>query len=470
MNWILNAMVLTVLIPLALAATDSGRLNLLVITADDLNGDTSGWMGDKHAATPELDKLAATAHRFVNCHLTAPICQPSRSALMTGLVPHRSGALGFHPVKAGTPTLVKLLQAQGYYVAVMNKQAHMMPESEFPWDQKFDGSGKEPALWREQMTTAMNAAVAANKPFFINANITDPHRPFPEIAGKDTPAQGARSKNLASASPPPRVFESKDVTAPAFLEDVPGVRAEIAQYYTAVARMDVSLKQILQALSDSGQEQNTVVAFLGDNGMSFPFSKATVYHNGTHEPVLLHFPGMGEPQKREEFVSSVDVLPTLLEILHVSSPAGLDGRSWVPLLRGEKQPDRDYVITHVNTVSSGKAFPQRCIRTKDFSLMFHAWPNDTFHFRVEAMSGKSFNAMAAAGRTNGAIANRVAQLLKGDPLMFFDLRTDPTERTNVIRKASYMKEVERLSKTLLLRMEQTADPQIEAYKAALAHR
>jgi N-sulfoglucosamine sulfohydrolase len=164
----------------------------------------------------------------------------------------------------------------------------------------------------------------------------------------------------------------------------------------------------------------------------------------------------------------VDVLPTLLELLNVPAPVGLDGRSWLPLLRGEKQPERDFVITHVNTVSSGKAFPQRCVRTKDVALMFHAWPNGAPHFRVEAMSGKSFNALAAAAKTEPRIAARMVQFQTGESLMFFDLRTDPDERTNVIRESKYRADIERLEKLLLAHMERTGDPQTTACKEAFS--
>src|SRR5262249_27491920 len=87
------------------------RPNLLLVTADDLNGDSAGWMGNPLRATPRLDALAASAHRFVNAHVTASICQPSRSALLTGRVPHRNGALGFGPISADVPTLVEILRA-----------------------------------------------------------------------------------------------------------------------------------------------------------------------------------------------------------------------------------------------------------------------------------------------------------------------------------------------------------------------
>src|SRR5436305_11286210 len=82
------------------------KLNLLIITADDMNADSPGFMGDRHAATPNLDAFAKPAHRFVNSHVTAPICHPSREALMTGRVPHRSGGPRLNPIRKDVPTLV----------------------------------------------------------------------------------------------------------------------------------------------------------------------------------------------------------------------------------------------------------------------------------------------------------------------------------------------------------------------------
>jgi N-sulfoglucosamine sulfohydrolase len=108
------------------------KWNVVFITADDMNADSSGWMGSKVGATPNLDKFAATAHQFLNNHVSAPICQPSRSAFMTGCVPHRSGALGFNPIKAGTPTLASLLRSAGWFAAVIDKHPHMKPDAEFP--------------------------------------------------------------------------------------------------------------------------------------------------------------------------------------------------------------------------------------------------------------------------------------------------------------------------------------------------
>ena len=95
----------------ATAAAADRPPNVLFITADDMNADSPGWMGNPLKLTPTLDRFAATAHRFVNQHVAAPICQPSRSAFMSGRVPHRNGALGFEPMREGTPSLVTVLRA-----------------------------------------------------------------------------------------------------------------------------------------------------------------------------------------------------------------------------------------------------------------------------------------------------------------------------------------------------------------------
>ncbi len=441
-----------------LAAAPPKPLNLLVITADDMNADSGGWNGNTLGATPNLDAFAKTAHQFVNSHVTVPICQPGRSALMTGRVPHRNGALGFNPIRRDVPTLVEVLRDNGYYTGAIAKTVHMAPAAKFPWHAMGEQAlGKQPTKFAEKFREMLGSAAKEQKPFFINANICDPHRPFIEGTGKkakaDEPLDGAK------------LFRPSEVTVPAFLEDIPRVREEVAQYYSSVSRFDVAFGLVMQELTAAGRDADTVVVFMSDHGMSFPFSKATVYRNGTWSPVLIRIPGMTEQQTRSEFVSSVDVMPSLLELLDVKPPAGMDGRSWVPLLKGETQPDRDFVITHVNTVSSGKSFAQRCIRTKDRALMFHAWVGGPNKFRVEAMSGLSFAAMNAA--TDPTIQTRVKQLVDGETLMLFDIAADPTERKNLINDPKYTNDVAELSQKLLAHMQWTDDPQTMTFEAAI---
>lgn len=461
MRLFLMTMALSLFVANARAVDSPKTLSLLVITADDMNADSGGWNGSQLGATPNLDAFAKSAQRFVNSHVTVPICQPGRSALMTGRVPHRSGALGFNPIRRDVPTLVEVLRERGYFTAAIAKAAHMTPAEKFPWDAIGEQElGKQPKKFAEKFREMLATAAREGKPFFINANICDPHRPFISGVGKrartkdDEPVDGVR------------VFKSNEVTVPAFLEDLPRVREEVAQYESSVSRFDVAFGLVMKELAVAGRDADTIVVFMSDHGMSFPFAKATVYRNGTWSPVLIRYPGMPEPQTRTELVSSVDVMPSVLELLGVTAPMGMDGRSWVPLLKGETQPDRDFVITHVNTVSSGRSFAQRCIRTKDRALMFHAWVGGPDKFRVEAMSGLSFAAMNAS--TDEKIASRVKQLVEGEPLLLFDTAADPSERTNLIHDPRRAAEVAELSKKLLAHMQQTADPQTAAFQAALA--
>lgn len=443
-------------------AAAPNRWNVLLVTADDMNADSAGWLGNKLNLTPNLDAFAKSAHRLVNNHNTCPICQPGREALLTGRVPHRSGALGFQPIRKDVPTLVEVLKAAGYHAAAIEKIAHMAPAEKFPWDDRHAGAiGKSPAKMRAAVRAALATAAAAKKPFFLNANITDPHRPFFGTAGKKA---AKADDDLGGIAP----LKPADVTVPTFLEDLPKVREEVAQYYSSIKRFDASFGAILDELKAAGRLDDTLVLFWSDHGMSFPFSKATVYRNGTWSPVLVRYPGMDAPRVRDEFVSSVDLMPSLLELLGIAPPPGMDGRSWVPLLKGENQPDRDFVVTHVNTVSSGKSFPQRCVRTKAHALHFHAWVGAGTPFRVEAMNGLSFAAMNASA--DGAVKGRVKQLVVGETLALYDIAADPDERTNAIDRPENAKFVADLAAKLLARMKATDDPQTKNFEAALAAR
>ena len=454
------------------------RRSLLLITADDMNADSPGWMGNPLQATPALDAFAATSHRFRNHHVTVPICQPGRQALMTGLVPHRNGGLGFNPISPGTVTLPALLQQRGWFTAVIDKHPHMKPDAEFPWDVKLSGSGKNPELMRQHMDQLLQQAAASGKPFFINANITDPHRPFPGSTQAKAKQGSKRQQNEKQEQRAERqqlaekfvgrTYAAREVSIPPFLEELPAVRREVAMYYTAMARLDQTFAGILETLEASGRADSTIVVFLSDHGMSFPFSKASVYRNGTWSPVLLRYPGMPAAVVHDEFVSSVDLLPTLLDLLSVPQPEGLDGRTWLPLLNGQTQELRDAVVTHVNSVSSGKNFPQRCIRTESASLMFHAWSDGVTKFQVEAMSGLTWNALAAAADSSPQIAARVRQFQTGETLMFFDLTADPAERRNLIAEPEAAPRIQQLGERLLQHMQQTQDPQTAAFRTAFA--
>jgi N-sulfoglucosamine sulfohydrolase len=440
---------------------DEPLLNLLFITADDMSGAMPGWMGNPLKPTPNMDAFADKAHRFVKNYGAAPICMPSRQAFMTGLWPNRSGALGFNPVYTGTPTLATVLKEKGYFIAALNKLSHMAPPSCFPWDKSSNDSGKNPPLIGQRVAEVIKAAQAAGKPFFLNCNICDPHRPYYNVPDPH--------ENIALDLEHP--FTAEDIQAvPSFLEDLPPIRKEMAQYTNSVKRLDLSFGEALAALQASGEMDRTVLVFVADHGMAVPFSKVTCYRNGSWCPVLLHWPGMGTSQLREEMTQSIDLMPTLLDILGIAKP-DMDGRSWMPLLRGESQPDRDYVILNSNSSASGARFPMRAVQTQKSAFVVSFWSNGKNFFSdhgMDTFNGYTYAAMVDAAKTDARIKARVDQLTLGFPLAFYDMVADPDQRVNLISDPVHQAEVKRLQDILMAYMVKTGDPQLENYKTLLA--
>ncbi len=377
----------------ALVQSDKQRLNLLFITADDMNWSLPGFMGGKNSLTPHLDKLAASSCQFVHNRAAAPICQPSREAMMTGRLPHHSGGLGFNPIHEGTPTLTTLLKERGYFTAAIHKIEHMQPPSCFPWTMTVPGMGRAPSEYADAVRSAIEKARAAKQPFFINCNINDPHRPFYGSS------QAAKIDHQEAAEyRVSREIKGDEVDVPPFLEDLPDIRIELAQYANSTQRMDVSIGKVIEILDVAPEAENTIVFFSADHGMPFPFSKATVYDNGTRTPALLRFPGIRTPRVIKQRTCNVDYLPTLLDLLHIPAPEGVDGTSWLPLLRGEHREDREFTITYVNDVSSGAEYPMRAIQDDRYSLVFMPWSDGKLRFHIESMQGLTYSAMVRGGR------------------------------------------------------------------------
>ena len=419
-------------------------MNLLFLTVDDMNCSLPGFMGNTHGLTPNLDSLAHRSHRFVRNRTTAPICQPSREAMMTGRVPHRSGGLGFNPINEGTPTLVTVLKGSGYYAAAIHKTEHMQPVSCFPWDRTVSGKGRAPSVYASSVNDAIAEARSRKQPFFINCNINDPHRPFygsPEAATVDHGEQG--EYHVA------RELGAEDVQAPSFLENLPAVRKEFAQYCNSAQRMDVSIGEVLGVLAAAPEAENTIIIFTADHGMPFPFSKATVYDNGTRTPALLSYPGMGKARTFEDRTCNIDYMPTLLDLMAIPAPGGMDGRSWVDILHGNSDPGREYLVTHVNGVSSGAEFPMRAIQNERYALLFMPWSDGKLQLRLESMQGLTFHAMTEAAKTDAAIAARVQQYIMGVPLAFYDHKNDPGQRVNAIDRPENREQVKEMKQLLL---------------------
>jgi N-sulfoglucosamine sulfohydrolase len=442
-------------------------VNILLITADDLNCSSVGAYGcDVPGVTPNIDRLASEGVRFEHGHVTIAVCQPSRGALATGRYPHRSGIEGFNHIEGDMPVITEQLRAGGYLCGILGKVGHSTPKTAFRWDMSLDmgklGYGRGPEVYRRHAKDFIEQAAREGKPFYLMANSHDPHRPFFGNDRADWYEPGPRP----SAAQPSRVFGPEEIKVPGFLPDLPEVRREIAEYYSSARRCDDTVGAILRALAESGEEPNTLVMFLSDNGMALPFAKTNCYLHSTHTPWIVRWPGIVEPGRAcaEHFVSGIDFMPTVLDAAGLPLPEGMDGVSFVPVLKGQRQDGRDVVFTQFHQTAGCKRYPMRCVQDTRFGYIFSPWSDGERVFKNESQSGRTMKAMQEAAATDPVVAGRVELFLRRVPEELYDFRDDPDARRNLVDDPRYVPDLDRLRTRLEAWMERTADPALEAFR------
>ena len=265
------------------------RLNILFFTADDMNFDSSGvYGGPIEDLTPNVDRLAAESLRFQYAYSTIAVCQPVRQTMQCGLYPHRSGSMGFYPIKPEVRSLNEQLHDAGYLISMFGKGPHHLPKEKFCVDVGNDEISRHPSKLAEATRQFLRMARAQGRPFFHNVNCYDPHRPFIGIKG---------TNDLAGGEPPSRWIKPEEITqVPGFLENLPEIYRELAGYYTNVRRLDDALGAVLRVLEEEGFADHTLVMFYaGDHGMSFPFAKSNDYENSSRGALIIRWPGVTKP-------------------------------------------------------------------------------------------------------------------------------------------------------------------------------
>ncbi len=421
----LKALLLPLFITPLMAADQP--LNILLITADDLGHEVLPFLGGApRDITPNLSKLATQAMSFHHAHVNIAICAPSRSIIATGRYGHNSGCIGFNKLPKDIPTVFGTFKENGYLTGILGKVPHSTTDPNFQWDFAHDqgelNAGRSPQKYHDYAREFLARCKDENKPFYFMVNSHDPHRPFhdPKTAQK-------------SWSTPSKLYSSDQVLVPSYLPDLPEVREELSHYYNSVRRLDDTIGGILEALEKSGFADNTLVIFLTDNGSAFPFAKANTYLASTRTPLLVRWPGVTKPGSvdKDHFVANVDFFATFMEATGLPQPAGLDGRSLVPLLKGEKQEGRDFVFTQIDYTVGGPPKPMRCIQDKKFGYIFNAFSDGKFSYKNNN-EGLTFKAMQARGKTDPEVQARVDLFRQRVPQEFYHLQTDPGCTRNLI--------------------------------------
>jgi len=430
------------------------RLNVLLITADDL-GIQVGCYGDKAARTPHMDQLAKRGVLFENAYVAQASCSPSRSAMFTGLYPHANGQYGLTNADVGFElhesvrpnTIPNLLKKAGYSTAILGK-LHVAPENSFQFDQRLRGDTRD-------VKTAVHSVGGfireCDQPFFVMANFSDPHvlgrSPRPPKEAFPTQYKGVPEHPLKVGEVPPFPFQKIETE-----EQI----ARVTQYYNAVSRFDEAVGLLIAELEQAGVADSTLILLAGDHGPPFFRSKTTCYEAGVKVPLLAVWPGVFSAGERNPaLVSTVDLLPTILDAAGLPLPQPLHGRSLRHVL--EKTQHRGYLATEFHYHGSAPFFPRRSLRDARFKLIHNL--RAKVATPVGAVDGDQSLSMsreaAYAGGPVGDAFNRAAQPPEYE---LYDLENDPWEFKNLAESAEHLETLEKLKSELLAWRNETADP------------
>jgi N-sulfoglucosamine sulfohydrolase len=458
-----NPIGISLIIALALTLHAHAKPNILFITVDDMNADSVGCFGCPiEGTTPNLDQLAADGIRFEHAHVQVPNCTPSRNVLQTGRYPQNNGVEGFYDVVVEFPVLPDLLRANGYRTGIWGKVVDTTPTSDYKWDKVMQSSGGKGSIKSikevHRLTKKfIDESLKAQKPFYFVLNISDPHHPLYN-------SEAAKKKGHDNF-PPSRIFTPDEVVVPGFLPDIRKVRQDVTNYYNSVRRADDLAGAALQALEDSGEADNTIVMFLSDHGMPFPFAKTNLYHHSTRTPWIVRIPSVVQPSSvnQDHMISAIDFMPTILELCEIEAPGGIDGRSFVPLLKGKPQDGRNQVFKEFHENAGGIRNPMRAVETMRYGYIFNPWSDGERLFKSATLYSPTYKAMATAARDSAQIDARIQHFNHRSVEEFYDYEKDPDALHNLINDPHYADEIEALRSSLQAWMEGMNDPALDAF-------
>ena len=429
-------------------AEPSSRPNILLITADDL-GPQLGCYGDPIAQTPNIDNLSNEGVRFERAFVTQTSCSPSRSSMFTGLYPHQNGQIGLahlgYSMHQNQQTLPALLKQLNYRTGVVGK-IHVAPTRDFPFD------------YRETKTTATRDVQLVSRlaeeflnqssdvPFFLMVNYLDPHRELIDQVNDI----------------PKHPVDPDDIEPFGFLGlDTPEIRKEVAGYYNAVKRVDVGVGLLMDVLTKSGHADDTLVIFIGDHGPPFTRAKTTCYEAGLHVPFVVRWSGHARKNLvRKELISTVDILPTVLDAVGVQSPEHIAGKSFVGLLEGKNLQWRDTLCAEYTTHGPNGYYPRRSIRDERFKLILNLLPDRPNP--IKGIDGCLAWATAQNPSLKGKHIQTVYNTYHHPPAVeLYDLEKDPNEFYNLAEKMENAQIQSRLSGQLQAWRKQTNDPLLD---------
>jgi N-sulfoglucosamine sulfohydrolase len=410
------------------------RPNILYIHSHDTGRLTSPY--GYSVPTPNLQRFAEEGILFRQAYSAAPTCSPSRASLLTGECPHSNGMLGlvnrgFSMTPAGYQHhIVRTLRREaGYYSALIGLQHIAKDPHTIGYDhvEVLNADGGTPGNRVVDVTPRAVRFINdhPHQPFWLTVGFFETHRPYHKAAPED---------DLRYIEPPKPI------------PDVPASRQDMADFHETVRTLDWGVGEVLAALEASGLAKNTLVISTTDHGIAWPMMKCNLRDGGMGVHLVMRGPGGFRGGKVcDAMVSHLDLFPTICELLEIRPPAWLQGRSFLPVLRGETQEINEVVFSEVNYHASYE--PKRAARTKRWKYIRR------YDRRRHPVLPNCDDGPTKAYWVENGWAQQIIP-----PEELYDLLFDPNEQNNLAGDPSHRSTLDEMRRRLEKWMSSTSDP------------
>jgi len=398
------------------------KLNIIMVISHD-TGRHIGCYG-VDVKTPNLNKMAENGIVFTNMFCTAPQCSPSRASILTGMYPHNHGLIGLthRGFRLGKCKLLPSIFAENGYQTYLFGLQHESPDPHLlGYRNVIKGKSNSCADVTPIFLEFLRSK--PEKPFFAMVGFSETHRPFPAYNG-----------SINEIKPLP------------YLPDEPDVRRDIGGLNMLVHRMDNSIGCIIDVLEDTGLYENTLLIYTTDHGISFPGAKATLFDPGIEVALLMWGPEPFCGGKRiDALLSNADIMPTLLDLCGIPIPPEVQGKSMLPLIKGEVEAIHEEVYLELTYHAAYD--PIRGVRTNRYKyIRSFEWRPYWFPPNIDPGPSKD-------------VARKYGYFDKVRPVeMLFDLFKDPLEKVNLAEEPQYKDVLTYMRRKLYDWMKNTGDP------------
>jgi arylsulfatase A-like enzyme len=420
--------VLAAFVFMAAPANAADRPNILWLSCEDISAHL-GCYGYPNTTTPNLDAFAKEGVRYTHAFVTAGVCAPCRSAIITGMYQTSIGTQHMR-CTAKLPEHIRpftqSLREAGYYCTNKSKQDYQFKTPAGTWDVS---SGK--AHWKNR---------PKDKPFFAVFNYTGCHE------------SGIASKSKYESVTKGLKKHDRDVVVkslPPYYPDTPTVRDDWGRYYDVITAMDQWVAEHLKALDDAGLAEDTIVVYWSDHGVGLPRAKRWLYDSGMHVPLMVRIPEkfrvgeQGTPGLvSDQLVSLIDLGPTALNLAGIEIPKHMQGRAFL----GENTPSpRDYVYGARDRMDERYDII-RAVRDRRFKYIRNYEPFKTYYQYMNTPEKGRLMREIRRVEALSDISPGVARFLEPTKAKeeLYDTQADPHEMRNLAADPKFAAELKRM--------------------------